>query len=172
MTVTTAAGTTFALSASTPVSSTVTGYDALVYTEIGEVGDLGDIPSLIYETVSWRAIGRDGENIAKDGYSYSPQTITVGLDPDDQGQSLLDAATQDDGFYSVRISHPRIGDFYGKALVLGGPTNLGNGSGIATRQVTLRYVDVLHIAAAPANAVTISGAPMMIGGMYLTLGAP
>jgi hypothetical protein len=164
VTVTTAAGTTFALSASAPVSLDDAGYEALTYTEVGEVGDLGDIPSLIYEIVSWRAIDRRGESKAKGGFSYPPQTIMVGLDPQDVGQALLTTATAQDGFYTVRISHPLIGSFYGQALVMGGPTSFGDGSSIATRSVTLEYVEVLYVASGPgipSTALSLDGSALL-----------
>jgi hypothetical protein len=165
MTVTTSAGTIFALSAAAPATFDDEGYEALVYTEVGEVGDLGDLPTKVFEIVPWRNIASRGETKAKGGFSYPPQTIMVGFDPDDAGQALLTVATEQDNFYTVRISHPNLGDFYGRALVMGGPTNLGDGSVVATRQVTLEYVDALYVSPAPLIPAGILGLGNLILGL-------
>lgn len=142
MTVFTAAGTTLAISAAVPASYTKAGYEALTFTQIGEVSDLGDIPSRVYDIVTWRNIANRGDSKAKGGYTLGTQTITCGIDPKDAGQTLVDAATKSDQFYSVKISNPNLGDVYGRALIMGGPRNYGDTNTIATRQITLEYAIV------------------------------
>jgi len=143
MSVYTSAGTTLAIAAAAPATYNEAGYEALTWTTIGEVSDLGDIPnSRTYETVEWRNIANRGLSKAKGGYSLPDQTITVGLDPDDAGQALLTTASESDAAYSVKISNPNLGDWYGRALVMGGPTSMGDVNSIVTRQVTLSYTIV------------------------------
>jgi hypothetical protein len=143
MTVFTSAGTTLAIASAAPTTYNEAGYEALTWTSIGEVSDLGDIPnSRTYETVSWRNIANRGESKAKGGFSLPEQTITVGLDPDDAGQILLTTASESDAPYSIKISNPNLGDWYGRALVMGGPTSMGDVNAIVTRQVTLAYTIV------------------------------
>lgn len=142
MAVFTSAGTTLAISAAAPATYNETGYEALTWTTIGEVGDLGDIPSKVYEIVTWRNIASRGTTKAKGPYDLGSQTISVGLDPDDAGQTLLDTAIDSDSTYSVKISNPNLGDVYARALINGGPKNYGDGSAVATRSVTLDYTIV------------------------------
>ncbi|MBB4858260.1 hypothetical protein HNO88_001579 [Novosphingobium chloroacetimidivorans] len=142
MTVFTSAGTTLALSAAAPANYNEAGYEALTFTAIGEISDLGDIPSRVYDIVTWRNIANRGDSKAKGGYTLGTQTITVGIDPDDAGQALVDVATKSDGTYSVKISNPNLGDIYGRALVMGGTRNYGDANTIATRQITLEYTIV------------------------------
>lgn len=143
MTVFTSAGTVLAIAAAAPATYNETGYEALTWTTIGEVSDLGDIPnSRTYETVSWRNIANRGESKAKGGYTLPEQTITVGLDPDDAGQILLTTASESDNAYSVKISNPNLGDWYGRALVMGGATSMGDVNAIVTRQIMLAYTIV------------------------------
>lgn len=143
MTVFTSAGTTLAISSPAPATYNETGYAALTWTTIGEVSDLGEIPNTrTYDTVTWRNIANRGLSKAKGGYALPDQTLTVGVDPDDAGQAMLDTASESDNPYSVRISHPDLGDWYGRALVMGGPTNMGDVNTIVTRQVTLAYTIV------------------------------
>lgn len=142
MTVFTSAGTTLGLSSAAPATYTKAGYEALTFTGIGEVSDLGDIPARIYEIVTWRNIANRGDSKAKGGYTLGSQTITIGIDPKDAGQVLVDTASNSDATYSVKISHPKLGDIYGRALVNGGPRNYGDVNTIATRQITLEYTIV------------------------------
>lgn len=143
MTVFTSAGTKLYLSAAAPATYNKTGYEAVTWTEIGEVSDLGDIPnSRTYDTVEWRNIANRGMSKAKGGYALPDQTISVGLDPDDAGQALLTTASESDNPYSVKISNPNLGDWYGRALVMGGPTTMGDVNSVVTRQVTLAYTIV------------------------------
>lgn len=139
MTVSTSAGTTLSIAATAPATFTKAGYEALTFTAIGEVSDLGDIPSRMYDIVTWRNIANRGDSKAKGGYTLGTQTITVGIDPKDAGQVLVDTATNSDALYSVKISHPTLGDIYGRALVMGGARNYGDANTIATRQITLEY---------------------------------
>lgn len=142
MAVSTSAGTTLAISAAAPATYNAAGYEALTFTEIGEVSDLGDIPSRVYEIVSWRNIANRGESKAKGGFGLGSQTITVGIDPDDAGQTLVDTATNSDAVYSIEIAHPTLGTIYGRALVMGGPKSYGDVNTIATRTITLEYTIV------------------------------
>lgn len=142
MTVFTSAGTTLAIASAAPGTYNEAGYEALSFTEIGEVSDLGDIPSRVYDIVNWRNIANRGDSKAKGGYTLGSQTITVGIDPDDAGQAMLDTATEADTAYSIKISNPNLGDIYARALVMGGPRNYGDANTIATRQVTLEYTIV------------------------------
>lgn len=142
MTVFTSAGTSLGISASAPATYDESGYSILSYTTIGEVNDLGDIPSRVYQVVTWQPIGERGERKAKGGYGLGTQTITVGIDSDDAGQALIDSATASDLPYSVKIAHPQLGTIYARALVMGGAKNYGDVNSVATRQITLEYTIV------------------------------
>lgn len=142
MTVSTSAGTTLGLSAAAPATYNAAGYEALTFTTVGEVSDLGEIPSRVYELVNWNAIAERGTRKSKGGYNLGSQTITIGIDPDDAGQTLLDTATNSDTVYSVEIAHPQLGTIYARALVMGGTKSYGDVNSIATRQVTLEYTIV------------------------------
>ena len=139
MTVSTSAGTILGISAAAPATYDKVGYEALTFTSVGEVSDLGEVPSRVYELVNWNPIAERATRKAKGGYNLGSQTITVGIDPEDTGQTLLDTATNSDDVYSVKIGHPQLGTIYARALVMGGPKSYGDVNTIATRQVTLEY---------------------------------
>lgn len=142
MTVFTSAGTTLGLSATAPGTYNKAGYEAVVATLIGEVSDLGEIPSRMYDVVNWRNIANRGDSKAKGGYTLGTQTITVGIDPDDAGQALVDTLTKSDAPATVVIFNPNLGTIYGRALVMGGSRTYGDANTIATRQITLEYTIV------------------------------
>lgn len=139
MTFSTSAGTTIGLSASQPATYNQAGYEALTFTSIGSVTDLGEIPSRVYELVTLYYVASRGQAKAKGGYSLGSQTIVYALDADDTGQALVDTATDADAAYSVKISHPTLGDIYAQALVMGGPKTYSDVNTAATRSVTLEY---------------------------------
>jgi len=170
MTVFTPSGTILTLSADAPATLDEEGYDAITYTEIGEVGDLGDIPTPVYDAVAWATVTERGEYKSKGGYSLGSQTVTVAIDPDDAGQALVDAATLDDELYTVKIEHPDLGIIFGRALVNGGPRLYGDTGTISTRQITFEYVDILVTEGIPAGSLTIGGNPITINGKYITVG--
>lgn len=139
MTFSTSAGTTIGLSSSQPATYDQSGYEALTFTTIGSVTDLGEIPSRVYELVSLYYVASRGMSKAKGGYQLGSQTIVYALDADDTGQALVDTATDADAAYSVKISHPVLGDIYAQALVMGGPKSYSDVNSASTRSVTLEY---------------------------------
>ena len=139
MTFSTSAGTTIGLSAAAPATYNQAGYEALTWTTIGSVTDLGDIPSRVYEIVKVNFIASRGASKAKGGFDLGSQTITYTIDPDDTGQALVDTASEADTSYSVKIDHPVLGTIYARALVMGGPKSYKDVNSAATRAVTLEY---------------------------------
>lgn len=138
----TSAGTTIGLSAAQPATYNEAGYEALTFTTIGSVTDLGEIPSRVYELVTLYYVASRGQAKAKGGYTLGSQTITFAIDSGDTGQTLVDTATESDNAYSVKISHPEHGDIYAQALVMGGPKTYGDVNTASTRAVTLEYTIV------------------------------
>lgn len=142
MSFTTSAGTTIGLSASAPATYNQAGYEALTFTTLGEVTDLGEIPARIYELVTHQTIAERGLRKAKGGYQLGAQTITYALDASDAGQTLVDTAASSDTVYSVKIDHPTLPTIYARALVMGGPKSYNDVNSVATRSITLEYTIV------------------------------
>lgn len=138
----TSAGTTIGLSASQPATYDQAGYEAVTFTTVGKVSDLGEIPSRVYELVTMYFIASRGQAKSKGGYNLGSQTIVYAIDPDDTGQALVDTATESDAAYSVKINHPTLGAIYAQALVMGGPKSYADVNTASTRSVTLEYTIV------------------------------
>lgn len=142
MSISTSAGTSLGLSAAAPATYNEAGYEALTFTEVGEITDLGEIPSRIYELVTYQPIAKRGMVKLKGGYQLGSQQLTCAIERDDAGQAMVDVATESDEVYSVSISHPVLGTIYARALVMGGPSSYGDVNTVATRQITLEYTIV------------------------------
>lgn len=139
---TTSAGTTIALSAAAPATYDETGYEALTYTAIGGVTDLGQIPSKVYQLVEVFFVASRGKAKSKGGFDLGSQTIVYAVNADDAGQIMVDAATDSDSAYSVKIAHPTEGTIYARALVMGGPISYGDVNSPSTRSITIEYTIV------------------------------
>lgn len=136
---TTGAGATIGLSAATPGTYDETGYNALTYTSVGKVTNFGNIPSRVYQVVSVKYLGSAGTDKAKGSYDLGNQQITLALDADDAGQTMLDAAINSTDAYSIKLAHPVLGVIYARALVMGGPKTWGDNDTASTQQITLEY---------------------------------
>lgn len=139
MTFATGAGASFGLVLAAPATYNKAGYEALTFTEAGEVTNLGDIPARVYALVTHQPLKSRGEKKRKGGYSLGNQTIVMAIDPNDAGQAVLDTATNSDAEYSIRLNHPTLGAIYARALVMGGPKTYGDVNTVATRSVTIEY---------------------------------
>lgn len=139
---TTSAGTTIALSASQPATYNQAGYEALTFTSIGGVTDLGQIPTKVFQLVEVFFVASRGKAKAKGGYDLGSQTVTYAVDDGDAGQTLVDAASESDAAYSVKIDHPTEGTIYAQALVMGGPITYGDVNTASTQAITLEYTIV------------------------------
>ena len=136
---TTGAGATFSLSATAPGTYNQAGYEALTFTEVGKMTDIGQIPSRVYGVVALKYIKSSGTDKAKGSYDLGNQTITVALDAADAGQILLATATNSTSAYSIKLDHPILGTIYARALVMGGPKVWGDNDTPATQQITIEY---------------------------------
>ncbi|NML88758.1 hypothetical protein HHL26_06715 [Sphingobium sp. TB-6] len=138
----TSAGATVGLAAAAPATYNEAGYEALTFTNIGKVTDLGEIPSRVYELVTVYYVASRGQAKAKGGYNLGSQTIVFTIDGDDAGQTLVDAASESDSAYSVKLSHPQHGEIYARALIMGGPKTYGDVNTASTRSITIEYTIV------------------------------
>ena len=98
-------GAKFAISAGLPSvfdDNATTGYRSLSFTEVGEVIDIGEI-GITFNVTEHQAVERRFATKKKGIYSHDDVSITAGLDADDAGQVIIDAALASDNSYSFRI---------------------------------------------------------------------
>jgi hypothetical protein len=103
MTVRTSAGSTIALSAAQPATYNEAGYSALSFTDIGEVSDLGEF-GRVYNIVKYNTVATRATTKRKGSYDEGTMNLKVGLDNDDAGQNLANAAAASDNDYSFKLT--------------------------------------------------------------------
>ena len=145
MSVMTTAGSTFAISASLPSTLDAAGYNALTYTNVAEVTDIGEV-GREYNLVNHSPIAN--RKVQKLKGSYNPGSITLqfGRDFTDAGQSLMRTAMLSDASYAIRITLQNGKKLYFTGLVASFKTNMGGVDTITsgTAQVELQE-DVLEV---------------------------
>ena len=143
----TSAGTKLFISASAPATYNKTGFEALTFTEIGEVSEMGEFGRQ-YNLVTFNTLG-DRRTVKRKG-SYNDGTIACQMArvPDDAGQTILTTAVNSDNSYSIKIQLQDGTVFYTSAQVMSYTTNIGNVDQITSATVNLEIDnDILEVAA-------------------------
>jgi hypothetical protein len=101
----TVAGVTIGISASQPATFDEAGYEALVFTNIGEITDGGE-HGRTYAEVTHNPIDSRGTQKFKGSFNEGNKTLQLALDSDDAGQILLKTALNSDNDYSFEVTYP------------------------------------------------------------------
>jgi hypothetical protein len=133
----TSAGTALSISAGAPVTFNEEGFEALAFTEIGEVTDIGGDLGRAYNLVTHNPIAVRRTRKYKGAFNSGAATITLALDNDDAGQVLVEAALLSDSAYSFQITRQDGSIRFFRAMVMSFPESYGNVDTITTRTVTL-----------------------------------
>lgn len=136
MTVRTSAGTTIGISSSAPATFNATGYDALTFTSIGEVTDLGEF-GRTYSLVTHNPLSTRATVKKKGSYNEGAVTMQVGLDTDDAGQALVKTASQSDADYYFKITTQNGDIYYFPAMVMSFVVGVGSVDQITTASISL-----------------------------------
>jgi len=118
------AGSKFYISADLPATEDQAGYEALTFTQVGEVTDFGTIGA---ETnlVSYTPVDTAIVNKRKGSVNYGTESVSVVLDEDDPGQLIFEEAAESPNLYSMKIEKSDGSARYYQALVMGYPETLG-----------------------------------------------
>lgn len=126
MAVKTSAGTTFSVTASTPATFNKAGYEALSYTAVGEVTDLGTF-GREFNLITHNPIASRGTVKRKGSFNEGTIDLQLGLDTDDAGQVIMKAASLSDNDYSFKVYTAGFLDaYYFQAQVMQWKVNVGN----------------------------------------------
>ena len=98
----TSAGTTVHISAGVPATYNKAGYEALTYTEIGEIETVPDYGKQ-YKVVTWNPIGNRKTFKRKGSYDEGQLALSIARAPSDAGQTICIAARDSDASYSFKI---------------------------------------------------------------------
>jgi hypothetical protein len=139
----TSAGSKMYISAALPATYDKTGFEALTWTEIGEVTE---IPAFgkVYNIVQHLPLA-DRQTIKRKGsFDNGDIEVPYAYDPDDDdGQVILTAAVDSDNSYAFKIDlkDPALKSVYFTAQVTSQPLNLGGTDSIAMMSSTLAIDD-------------------------------
>lgn len=136
MTVATSAGTVLKISAGTPGTFNVAGYEALTWTTVGEVTDLGEF-GREYALVTHNPVGSRGTRKYKGSFNEGAMTLQLGLDTDDAGQILAKAASLSDADYSISVTTQNGDVYYMQAKVMSWKVGVGSVDSITTATCVL-----------------------------------
>lgn len=129
---TTAAGTGLAISAGIPATQTVAGYEALVYTEVGNVSNIGGLGPTT-GVVPFQPL-KGAEQKHKGPTSYGSLNPNLLQDDTDAGQTLMAAASEpeNNALYAFRVTKPDGSLRFFQARVFGMPETIGEAASLIT----------------------------------------
>lgn len=132
----TSAGSTIRISASLPATFNAAGYQALVYSAIGEVTDLGEF-GREYNLVTHNPVGNRSTQKYKGSFNEGSMTLQLALDTDDAGQILAKAALLSDANYSFVVQTQQGDRYYYMAQVLSFKVGVGSVDQITAATIQL-----------------------------------
>lgn len=138
----TVAGTTIGISASTPATFDEAGYEALTFTNIGNIEDGGE-HGRVYQEVTFNPIDTRGTKKYKGSFNEGTKTLSIAYNSDDAGMVLLKQALNSDSDYSFEVAYPD-GDidwFQAKVLTLSKSTNGVDSMRMASVQLSITTSD-------------------------------
>lgn len=101
----TVAGTTIGISASIPATFDEAGYEALTFTNIGNIEDGGE-HGREYAEVTFNPIDTRGTRKYKGSFNEGTKTLSVAYNSDDGGMALLKTALASDADFSFEVAYP------------------------------------------------------------------
>src|SRR5574343_1403208 len=136
MAVRTSAGTTLGVSASNPATFDASGYNALSWTAVGEVTNLGEF-GREYNLVTHNPVGNRGTVKKKGSFNEGSISMQVGLDTDDAGQILAKSASGSDNDYAFELTTQNGDKYYFQAQVMSFKVSVGSVDSITSATITL-----------------------------------
>jgi len=132
----TSAGTTIGISAVLPATNTESGYEALTFTDVDEVVDLGEF-GRVYSVVNHNPLGTRATVKRKGSFNDGAVTMQLARVPADAGQTILQTALDDDDDYAFKVTLQDGTVQYFSAQVISYTTNVGSVDQITGASVTL-----------------------------------
>lgn len=144
----TSAGTTISVCATAPATYDQSGFEALSFTEIGEVTDMGEFGKT-YNVVTHNPIGNRQTVKRKGSYNNGTVSLQMARVPSDAGQAILVAAVDSDNSYSFKVVLQDTTVLYFSAQVTSYPVNIGNVDSITAATVNCEIDnEIIEVAAA------------------------
>lgn len=132
----TAAGTQFAVSATLPASHDIPGFQALTFTDIGELVD-GGSGGKVFNKVDHSPLGEREVLSLKGSFTQGTRDLELGRDILDAGQNVLLAGLESDNAYAFRITFQNGDLIYVTATIDSYTDNIGTIDSIVGASVSL-----------------------------------
>lgn len=138
----TAAGTLLGVSAAAPATADQAGYEALTFTNIGEITDYGSVGKT-YNEVTHNPVADRATYKFKGSYNEGTMSLTLAKAAADAGQVILDAglASDSDYYFKVELNDNPDGTsntiLYFSAKVMSAPNAIGSVDSIVGRTTDL-----------------------------------
>lgn len=140
MTVRATSGTCVSVSITAPATHNTAGFDALTWTQLGELESVGDV-AIQHASVNFANLCTGKTTMLKGTEEGISIPIGVGLDRDDAGQVIMTAAraslTQ---VLSIKIAEANGDMLYMRAYVMGETITYGDGNSVKRASYTLGVV--------------------------------
>lgn len=140
MTVMTSAGSTLGISSSAPATYDAAGFNALTYTMVGEITDLGEFGKE-FNLVKHVALGNRKERKFKGSYNNGNLPLQMGRDTSDAGQTALRNALASDADFSFKVTLQNGTKLYFVGKVMSYKTAVGSVDQITGANTTIEISD-------------------------------
>lgn len=137
MTAMTSAGTTLAISAGSPASFNQAGFEALSFTEIGEITSVDGDVGRSYALVTHNPLASRATQKYKGSYNSGSLTLPLAIDRADAGQIIAQAALTSDSAYSFKMTMQDGTVIYLRGLVMAFPLTAGGTDAITSGTITI-----------------------------------
>jgi len=134
----TLSGTIVSISAGVPAVYTQAGFEALAFTEIGEITSPPTGGGRNYEDVTYNLLKERATVHLKGTYDENETTFNLVVRRSDAGQALLRAAHLSDDYYSFKVQYPDGDIDYYQARVFGLVDDQGDANAVRLKSCTIR----------------------------------
>jgi hypothetical protein len=139
------AGSALALSAVLPATQDAAGYNALTWTNVGEVTDVGELGKE-YNLITYTPLASRRVQKLKGSYNQGTMALQMARDTADAGQTAIRTARDSDADYAFRLTLQNGTKLYFQAKVMGYKTSVGSTDQItgasANLEITTDIVEV------------------------------
>lgn len=125
MSVMTSAGSTLSIATGSPATNDATGFNALTYTVVGEVTDIGEF-GREYSESTHSPLGSRGVKKFKGSYNNGSLPLQMARDSTNAGQTAMKAALLSDADYSFRVTLQDLTKIYFVGKVMSYKNSVGS----------------------------------------------